>query len=308
MTYDIYKQGLYSYIEQRAIDLRETMPEYNDEFDPIYDDLVIYDGLFPSQLFIVGRDLGQEEVTKKKPFIGQSGKLVRQTMKVAGINENNVYITNIVPFKPIHNKVFSPEVRKEFGKLLNVQIKIGKPKYIVATGRESIEHFINKPISGGILSFCKKHFSIPLHHKSFGGIHSFQLFPIPHPAYFVRQGVTGAGTLQNGDYIELFYNKFKHIGQTLYSKDSFSAQNKPKKDRKLETKNSYYIRQFIYHKKNKMEKKIVFVLEETEQYLFGIDLKQIDTDMKDVLIDAESVLTSEGIKKGMRKYLKTKME
>lgn len=305
MTHNIYKEGLYPYIEKRAIDIRETMPEYENSFDSEYNDLVIYDGVFPSQLFIVGRDLGKDEVVKHTPFIGKSGKLVRQTLKVSGINVNSIYITNIVPYKPAGNKVFPETVRKEFGRLVNVQLKIGKPRYVIATGKESIEHFVKKNIKS-VLSYCRKNMVVPITCKTFGGVHTYQLIPVPHPSYFIRKGVSLSDLQSNPEFIELFYNKFKFVSQQLGLSEKHPTNNN-KLGQATKGAKSFYVRNIVYQKNNFPEQKQVFVLEETDTYIFGIDLNKINAKYKDVLLLTDDVISSGGTKIGLRKYLKSKI-
>jgi len=114
MGFDPFKQSLYDFILQRYNNLKETMYEFSHEFDSDYSDIVISSGIFPNNIFIVGRDLGKEEVLQHKPFVGKSGRILRNVLKFVGFNDEKIFITNVVPFKPKNNVVFSEKVRKEF--------------------------------------------------------------------------------------------------------------------------------------------------------------------------------------------------
>lgn len=50
---------------------------------------------------MVGEAPGKFENFQAKPFVGPAGKLLEDYMSVAGLDETNTYITNVVKFRPI---------------------------------------------------------------------------------------------------------------------------------------------------------------------------------------------------------------
>lgn len=55
-------------------------------------------------LVLVGRDLGRNEVRKKRPFIGRAGSLLDNALKEAGIQRSQLLaVTNVVMRRPPNN-------------------------------------------------------------------------------------------------------------------------------------------------------------------------------------------------------------
>ena len=57
-----------------------------------------------NKIIFVGEAPGAEEDEKGIPFCGRGGKLLRNTIKQIGIEENEVYITNLVKCRPPNNR------------------------------------------------------------------------------------------------------------------------------------------------------------------------------------------------------------
>ena len=65
--------------------------------------LVFSDGDFNSPLMIVGEGPGQKEDEMGKPFVGDAGLLLNKMLKAININRKNIYITNVVNYRPPKN-------------------------------------------------------------------------------------------------------------------------------------------------------------------------------------------------------------
>ena len=77
------------------------MSEMEDHFRAHASDLnlivqVFSEGPINASIAIVGEGPGESEVTKGRPFIGGSGKLLFETLKTIGLNRTDVYVTNVV--------------------------------------------------------------------------------------------------------------------------------------------------------------------------------------------------------------------
>ena len=57
---------------------------------------VFSEGPINASIAIVGEGPGESEVTKGRPFIGGSGKLLFETLKTIGLNRTDIYVTNVV--------------------------------------------------------------------------------------------------------------------------------------------------------------------------------------------------------------------
>ncbi len=63
---------------------------------------------------------------------------------LAGINltRADVYITNIVKYRPLNNRDPLPDEKKAFWPYLVAQLDIIRPKIVVTLGRHSLEYFL----------------------------------------------------------------------------------------------------------------------------------------------------------------------
>ena len=52
-------------------------------------------------LCLIGEAPGAEEEKQGRPFVGPSGKLLDQLLTAAGLVRSEVWITNVVPFRPV---------------------------------------------------------------------------------------------------------------------------------------------------------------------------------------------------------------
>ena len=62
-----------------------------------------------AKILWVGEAPGATENQLGRPFVGVSGKLLRRTMVENGFAEKDVFITNIVKFRPPENRDPTPE-------------------------------------------------------------------------------------------------------------------------------------------------------------------------------------------------------
>jgi uracil-DNA glycosylase family 4 len=185
------------------------------EFDPIQGmDPVIGEGMIDSKIMIIARDLGREEVTKGRPLIGEAGQIVRQVLLYLGIG-SNVYMTNLVPYKPFNNTVFSPTIRKAFVPILTEQIKIIQPKCIITLGKESAEEIIG--MTGSVLSGIKNYYlnsSCFLVENILNSNVNCNIFPAVHPSFILRKGINKNNVAygiknKNELFMNYFFNSFK---------------------------------------------------------------------------------------------------
>ena len=65
--------------------------------------LVFSDGNSSSKIMIVGEGPGQKEDELGKPFVGDAGMLLNKMLKAINLDRTNVYITNVVNYRPPNN-------------------------------------------------------------------------------------------------------------------------------------------------------------------------------------------------------------
>lgn len=104
--------------------------------------LVLGDGNPDAQIIFIGEAPGKQEDIQGKPFVGASGKFLSEMLSGIGMKREDVYITNIVKYRPPNNRDPLPEEIKAFMPYLSRQIEIIKPKLIVFLGRHAMNVFL----------------------------------------------------------------------------------------------------------------------------------------------------------------------
>lgn len=149
--------------------------------------LVFGDGNLDSKIVLIGEAPGKTEVEQGKPFVGQAGKNLEEFISILGIKREDLYITNIVKFRPVK---FNPETGRESNRtpvkeevkictdLIKAELSIVAPKLVVSLGNIALRCILkDDKASIGILH------GNPLN-VSFSQV-NFTLFPLYHPASII---------------------------------------------------------------------------------------------------------------------------
>ncbi len=104
--------------------------------------LVMGDGNLNAEIVFIGEAPGKNEDEQGLPFVGAAGKFLNEMLAQAGMERSDVYITNIVKYRPPGNRDPLPEEKKAFWPYLLKQLQIIKPKVVVTLGRHSMEYFL----------------------------------------------------------------------------------------------------------------------------------------------------------------------
>lgn len=104
--------------------------------------LVFGEGSPDSEIMFIGEAPGKNEDEQGKPFVGAAGKFLNEMLEKIGLLRANVYITNIVKYRPPDNRDPLPKEKAAFLPYLRRQIEIIKPKLIITLGRHSMECFL----------------------------------------------------------------------------------------------------------------------------------------------------------------------
>lgn len=101
-----------------------------------------------AEIVFIGEAPGKEEDLQGKPFVGSAGKLLEQMLKSINLNRKDVYITNIVKYRPPNNRDPLPQEKEACIGWLYDELNFIKPKLIVFLGRHSFLYFFpNEKIS-----------------------------------------------------------------------------------------------------------------------------------------------------------------
>ena len=104
--------------------------------------LVLGDGNPDADLLFIGEAPGKKEDEQGIPFVGASGKFLSEMLESIHLRRSQVYITNIVKYRPPQNRDPLPAEKKEFLPYLMRQIEVIQPKLIITLGRHSGMQFL----------------------------------------------------------------------------------------------------------------------------------------------------------------------
>ena len=104
--------------------------------------LVMGDGNPDADIVFIGEAPGKREDEQGLPFVGASGKFLNEMLAEASMVRDDVYITNIVKYRPPNNRDPLPEEKKEFWPYLLKQLQVIQPKVVITLGRHSMEYFL----------------------------------------------------------------------------------------------------------------------------------------------------------------------
>lgn len=101
--------------------------------------LVFGTGSPDAAVVFIGEAPGKNEDLKGEPFVGAAGKFLDEMLSTVGMNRSDIYITNIVKYRPPNNRDPLPEEKKAFMPYLVRQLEVIQPKLVVTLGRHSME-------------------------------------------------------------------------------------------------------------------------------------------------------------------------
>lgn len=104
--------------------------------------LVMGVGNADAEIVFIGEAPGKNEDLQGEPFVGAAGKFLDEMLTMVGMKRNDVYITNIVKYRPPNNRDPEPGEKKAFWPFLLQEINVIEPKIIATLGRHSMEYFL----------------------------------------------------------------------------------------------------------------------------------------------------------------------
>lgn len=107
--------------------------------------LVFGIGKKDANIMLIGEGPGENEDLQGQPFVGRSGQLLDKFLASVDLSrDKNVYIANMVKYRPPKNRDPKPEEQDMCINWLREQFKIIKPKIVVCVGRISAQKLIDK--------------------------------------------------------------------------------------------------------------------------------------------------------------------
>jgi len=148
------------------------------------DQIVFAVGNPMADMMFVGEAPGAEEEKERKPFVGPAGRKLDQIIGATGLKRDDVYISNIVKFRPkkgdgrfqgtSNRKPDTTEMAASI-RYIRREIEVVRPKVIVALGGTAAEGLLEV---GGSVSGLRNQ------------VHEFDGVPVVvtyHPSFLLRQ-------------------------------------------------------------------------------------------------------------------------
>ena len=127
-----------------------------------------------AEIMLIGEAPGFNEDKQGRPFVGAAGHFLDQLLGLAGLQREDVYITNTVKCRPLNNRDPLPGEMATCRKYLDRQISLLSPKVIVTLGRHSLTSFLPTETIGKARGKARN-------------INGTTIFPMYHPAAALHQ-------------------------------------------------------------------------------------------------------------------------
>jgi len=137
--------------------------------------VVFGEGNPDADIVFIGEAPGKNEDIQGRPFVGAAGKFLNEMLATIGMERADIYITNIVKYRPPNNRDPLPSEKAAFLPYLKRQLEVIEPKLVVTLGRHSMDSLLPG------LKISQVHGQL----KRYGGLVYMPLF---HPAAALYNG------------------------------------------------------------------------------------------------------------------------
>lgn len=161
--------------------------------------LVFGEGNANALVYFLGEGPGYYEDRVGRPFVGLAGQLLDKLIESIGMKRSDVYISNVVRFRPPGNRDPEPDEIAAFAPYVDEEIMIIDPKVIVTLGRFSMNKFLP---DSRISAVHGKKFVVDFlpAGRQVGGKKQVVL-PMYHPAAALRNGAIMSAI--KGDFVAI---------------------------------------------------------------------------------------------------------
>ncbi len=95
-----------------------------------------------ADIVFIGEAPGKNEDLQGEPFVGAAGRFLNEMLEMIGLERKDIYITNIVKYRPPNNRDPHPDEKQAFIPYLESQLDVIQPKLVVTLGRHSLNCFL----------------------------------------------------------------------------------------------------------------------------------------------------------------------
>ncbi len=141
--------------------------------------LVFSDGAPDARIMLVGEGPGGDEDRLGRPFVGRAGQLLDRMLTAIGLDRSQVYIANVVPWRPPGNRAPTLQETAICLPFIHRQIELVAPRLLVCLGGSAAQTLLG--LKEGITRTRGQWFDFAL-----DGL-AIKALPMLHPAYLLRQ-------------------------------------------------------------------------------------------------------------------------
>ena len=141
---------------------------------------VFGDGNPDARIVFIGEAPGKKEDETGKPFIGAAGKFLAEMLASIKMKREDIYITNIVKYRPPDNRDPEHHEKIECAPWLYAELNFIKPDLVIFLGRHSMTHFLPE------LIISEAHGKLV--HRKIPYLPTEYFLPLYHPAAALYNG------------------------------------------------------------------------------------------------------------------------
>jgi uracil-DNA glycosylase len=165
---------------KRLQELRDSIVKIkNCELKKNSTNIVFSDGNPNAKIMVVGEGPGANEDFEGVPFIGRTGELLDKMFLSINLNRDNIYISNVVNYRPPENRNPTKEEIARYLPFLIKHIEIIKPQILILLGSTALNAIIG---SDKVISDARGEWI----EKKIGNCNTSIIVSF-HPAFLLRQ-------------------------------------------------------------------------------------------------------------------------
>ena len=141
--------------------------------------IVFADGNPKAKIMLIGEGPGSSEDQEGLPFVGRAGALLDKMLASINLDRKNVYITNVVNYRPPENRRPTQEEIDRYLPYLKKHIEIIDPKILVLLGTTALNAIIGDHL---VISKARGQWT-----EKKIGVSKMSVIVTFHPAFLMRQ-------------------------------------------------------------------------------------------------------------------------
>ena len=178
-----YKKDIFEISSDKAKSLEKLKKSIsnikNCELKNSSTNIVFADGNPKSKIMLVGEAPGSNEDLEGLPFVGRAGTLLDKMLASISLDRKNVYISNIINYRPPENRRPTEEEMNRYLPFIKKHIEIIDPKILILLGSTAMNALISSDV---VISKSRGKWI----EKRFGQCKTSVIVTF-HPAFLMRQ-------------------------------------------------------------------------------------------------------------------------